>query len=1145
MKRTLLFLSILFCAATAFAQWDGISTPWTQGTGTESNPYLISTPNQLAYLSDMVSAGNNYSGKYFLLTNNISLSNQSWMPIGDETHPFKGNFDGGGHTIDSLNITNDSYQYKGLFGRIEYGSIVNVDLKHLNITGTWGSTTIGGFAARIDQTIIQNCSASGIISYSSSISSTSQEQYYGGFVGICSAGTISKCTNHTRIKIYASNRSYIVGGIVGLVLGNSQIVDCCNAASISVVEAGPGNGLYRYIGGILGSNGVIGNNSMLPNVVVEKCCNTDTIHYHTGWTSYGAYKSVFAAGICGKPWINGNSTLQIRTSSNSGPIIAKGICYYYRQYSGANPTKNGDVYASGIANGQCTCSYCWNNAPISATLNETTFPNNYSYIGNAQACGITESEAKCCYNAGQLQSYGIASLGAGLVDSNSYYRDGCGATTGGLPRTEAQMKSVTFPILLNADSTVFVMDNNNENDGYPIFWFTTVSDVTTESATNIKSYSATLHGHYTGMSDTIGFVYGRSSENTAMTSVLLPSSTSPADYSLIGLQPNTNYRFAFFVKHHGAYIYGDTLTFKTKRLYTVSATTNNSSWGVVNGGGSYGYSENCTLTACPVSVTYMGETNTHYEFVQWNDGNTNNPRTITVQSDTTLQANFGPRHYTITTEVNNPAWGSVTGAGVYEYYTPVTVTALPNEGYYLNLWRVGESSSNITGSITGELNPQLINHIGRNGYFLAEFAPIEYTVTVRSADSTMGVVSGSGTYLYGQYATLYADPNYGYVFDHWSDGNTENPRSIVVNANVTYTAIFANRSFSITAVASDGTYGYVTGGGTYSLGSQATLTAIANNGYHFIQWSDGNTTNPRTITVNADATYIAQFAINTYTVSVISGNPNMGSVTGGGVFSHGQQTSIAATAMPHHIFTQWNDGANINPRVVTITSDTSFTAEFEELPQYTISVVSADETRGYVSGGGTFYGGEQTLISATAAADYVFDHWNDGNTEDSRTITITSNATYIAYFSGQRCNVNVFSNDDMMGTVSGGGEYERGTQATVTATPANDYHFVRWNNGVEQNPYTFTVYGDVSLIANFERNTGIDDIEKTVISINAEGLSIRIQGVHGRQLQITDILGRNMYTSSSYNGEIITMPNEGIYFIRIDNTYTTKILLFN
>ena len=67
-------------------------------------------------------------------------------------------------------------------------------------------------------------------------------------------------------------------------------------------------------------------------------------------------------------------------------------------------------------------------------------------------------------------------------------------------------------------------------------------------------------------------------------------------------------------------------------------------------------------------------------------------------------------------------------------------------------------------------------------------------------------------------------------------------------------------TYTITAHAADNAMGYVTGGGTYSAGETVTLKATAKTGYYFTQWKDGNTDNPRAITVTGDAKYIAEFA---------------------------------------------------------------------------------------------------------------------------------------------------------------------------------------------------------------------------------------------------------------------------------------------
>ena len=64
------------------------------------------------------------------------------------------------------------------------------------------------------------------------------------------------------------------------------------------------------------------------------------------------------------------------------------------------------------------------------------------------------------------------------------------------------------------------------------------------------------------------------------------------------------------------------------------------------------------------------------------------------------------------------------------------------------------------------------------------------TINVVSADENMGTVSGGGDYGYGSTVTIEAIPNAGYYFLQWNDGNTDNPRTITVTENATYTATF-------------------------------------------------------------------------------------------------------------------------------------------------------------------------------------------------------------------------------------------------------------------------------------------------------------------------------------------------------------------
>ena len=110
--------------------------------------------------------------------------------------------------------------------------------------------------------------------------------------------------------------------------------------------------------------------------------------------------------------------------------------------------------------------------------------------------------------------------------------------------------------------------------------------------------------------------------------------------------------------------------------------------------------------------------------------------------------------------------------------------------------------------------------------------------------------------------TITATPNSGYKFVNWTGSSTEtsNPFTFTMNAAKSYQANFAQAK-QVTITITAGTHGSVDeNGGTYNEGTQITVTATPETGYEFAQWDDGNTNNPRTITVDeSKLSYTASF----------------------------------------------------------------------------------------------------------------------------------------------------------------------------------------------------------------------------------------------------------------------------------------------
>ena len=133
----------------------------------------------------------------------------------------------------------------------------------------------------------------------------------------------------------------------------------------------------------------------------------------------------------------------------------------------------------------------------------------------------------------------------------------------------------------------------------------------------------------------------------------------------------------------------------------------------------------------------------------------------------------------------------------------------------------------------------------------------QYTVELYSSDESMGTVMGGGEYDEGTAVTLIAIPASGHHFVQWSDGNTDNPRQITVTEDVSLTAEFS-ASCKLSVSSNDDTLGGVT----------AVLTATPKEGCRFVRWSDGNTDNPRTVFVTETIDLVAEFMGSTGIVEV-------------------------------------------------------------------------------------------------------------------------------------------------------------------------------------------------------------------------------------------------------------------------------------
>lgn len=340
----------------------------------------------------------------------------------------------------------------------------------------------------------------------------------------------------------------------------------------------------------------------------------------------------------------------------------------------------------------------------------------------------------------------------------------------------------------------------------------------------------------------------------------------------------------------------------------------------------------------------------------------------------------------LTLSVNNSVMGTVTGGGNYLSNDTVSIIAEANYGYHFVNWSDGIATKERQ-IVLGTTDSTLI----------ANFAINQYAITLQSNDAALGTVSGAGVYDYQSIIVAAAYPQSHCHFVQWSDGSTINPRYIEVNQDTTFVAIFNKDQHILTVSSGDENAGSVTGSGTFDYYSIVEISATANLGYKFVQWSDGETINPRQILIDQDTSIIAQFEQCKYKLVLTASDTLAGNVYGGGEFTYGVSTNIAAIANEGYAFINWSDGNTDASRSIIMTEDLNLVANFRAIT-YTVSAVPNDETMGLVIGAGEYvYKGEVQLY-AVPNTGYEFYKWSNGVTDNPYSFIATEDVHITAEF---------------------------------------------------------------------------------------------------------------------------------------------------
>jgi xyloglucan-specific exo-beta-1,4-glucanase len=425
--------------------------------------------------------------------------------------------------------------------------------------------------------------------------------------------------------------------------------------------------------------------------------------------------------------------------------------------------------------------------------------------------------------------------------------------------------------------------------------------------------------------------------------------------------------------------------------------------------------------------------------------------------------------------------------------------------------------------------------VGRG--LLAGEAP-KYILQTTASPSAGGTVSGAGTYVAGTEVTVTATPAAGYTFTGWSGDATGTAPSVTVtmNSNKSVTANFQAIKYTLTTTALPAAGGTVSGAGSYTSGSTATLTATPAAGYTFTGWSGDATgsTLSITVTMNSNKNVTANFQVQSnatkYTLVTAASPSAGGSISGAGTYNAGSVATLTATPAAGYTFTGWSGDATGSALSITVTmnSNKSVTANFQvqsNATKYTLVTTASPSAGGSISGAGTYDAGSVATLTATPAAGYTFTGWSGDATGSATTVTVTMNgnknvtANFQLQSNTTKYTLTTTSSPSDGGSISGGGTYDAGSIATLTATPAAGYTFTGWSGDVTGTAAstTVTMNSNKNVTANFSITTFT--LSATVVPVT--GGSVTATGTYPSGTVVTiEAVAAAGYTFTGWSGDI-------------------------
>ena len=805
------------------------------GDGTADDPYKIATAEELREFAQRVNGTDDNSadpGAHAKLMNDIDLSeicgenvdgqSVSWTPIGTSSSRYTGTFDGDGHTISGLYINNSRADYQGLFGYVGTGGTV----KDLTVSGSVkGDNYVGGVVGYNISSTVENCY--------NTVTVTGTNDCVGGVVGYNNGGTVENCYNTGEVSGPDSGNSVIdsyVGGVVGQNFGGT-VENCYNTGKVSGPDSS--NSSTSDVGGVVGRNG--GNVEGFNRGTVENCYNTGSVSGNS------------VGGVVGYNYNGGSVTNSYNTGEVSGKISVGGVVGY--NHSGGNVTgcyflQQNDVPAQGIGDGSGTTgatavttldALCENFESVTGWKTNTTL-NRPVLISNHEDDGSKDHPYEI-FTATQLENF------RDLVNREN-----------GNPAAHAKLMN-------NIDLSSVCGENAGESE-QPVSWNPIGTSFSNSYSGTFDGDGHTISGLYINSgSDSYQGLFGRVNGGTVQ-DLSVSGSVSGNWYvgGVVGYNNGGTVTGCIFSgsgsgtgvtgsKYVGGVVgqnFGGTVEncYNTGSVTGVIGVTGSTDYvGGVVGQNYNGTVENCYNTGSVSGSYYVGGV------VGWNRsiGNVTNCYFLKTADVNETLSGIGSGTGTAT-EKDDTAFHS----GEVAWRLQAGQKAAGEGGVVPLVW--GQSDLNTPDSwpTLVALNPDAAKEVYQLIFdWHYEGAPEGTTTT---------------TNVYTNGSVTIPEINHdrtGYHISGWKDKNGKPVTAgTTVGEDADFTAEWTANTYTITVTAGSG--GTVSGGGNVTHGDSVEVTATANQGYHFVNWTENgtevSTSATYSFTATANRTLTANFA---------------------------------------------------------------------------------------------------------------------------------------------------------------------------------------------------------------------------------------------------------------------------------------------